>query len=190
MDVRSSWATLLVAGLATLVVLPQGRAQESSPAGQTFPDTVWNCSGWHTIVDGDSCWTIQQKYNITAAQFLQWNPSVSADCKTNFWLKYSYCVRVGAPGPTMAGIAANCNKWHTVGDGDSCWSIEQKYQITADRFFKWNPAVSTDCVTNFWPKYSYCVCYASSNNLTLLLLSFLCFFHNSIDFSCRFPSIV
>jgi hypothetical protein len=163
MEPRSTWNTILTAGLGALLVgAGPAMSQETSPAGPTFPDTAWDCSGWHTVVDGDSCWSLEQKYNITATQFLTWNPSVSEDCVTNFWLKNSYCVRVGAPGPTMPDIAVNCNKWHTVGDGDSCWSIEQKYNITADQFFKWNPAVSTDCVSNFWPKYSYCVSWPSS----------------------------
>lgn len=132
-------------------------AQETSPAGPTFPGTAWDCSGWHTVVSGDSCWSIQQEYGITLAQFLSWNPSVSEDCAINFWATYSYCVRVGAPGPTMPGIASNCNKWHTVVSGDGCWSIQQQYAITAEQFLAWNPAVSSDCTTNFWPDYSYCV---------------------------------
>jgi LysM repeat protein len=146
-----------MAALGMLLLLPGVRAQESSPAGSTFPDTAWDCSGWHTVIKGDSCPEIEKKYNITSKEFLGWNPSVSKDCKTNFKEKYSYCVRVGAPGPTQKGIAANCDKWHTVKEGDDCKSIEKKYKITADQFFKWNPAVSKDCVKNFWVKYSYCV---------------------------------
>jgi hypothetical protein len=150
---------VLVATLGSLLVLPSHvGAQENSPSGQTFPNDAWDCSGWHTVKSGDSCSSIEKKYNITNADFLRWNPSVSKDCKTNFKPNYSYCVRVGAPAPTMEGIAANCNKWHTVGDGDDCVVVEKKYNITADQFFKWNPAVSKDCVKNFWAKYSYCVC--------------------------------
>ncbi|KAH6838559.1 hypothetical protein B0I37DRAFT_409109 [Chaetomium sp. MPI-CAGE-AT-0009] len=149
---------MLWASLGSLLVLPkQVAAQETSPGGDTFPDTAWNCSGWHTVVSGDDCSTVQKQYNITADKFFEWNPSVSEDCLTNFWLKNSYCVRVGAPGPTMDGIAPNCNKWHTVVEGDDCSTIEKQYDITADQFFEWNPAVSKDCITNFWLKSSYCV---------------------------------
>jgi hypothetical protein len=29
--------------------------------------------------------------------------------------------------------------------------------ITLDQFYSWNPAVSKDCVTNFWLGQAYCV---------------------------------
>ncbi|ROW16958.1 hypothetical protein VPNG_01098 [Cytospora leucostoma] len=60
-------------------------------------------------------------------------------------------------GPTLTGIAANCDAYHTVVSGDTCYSIEQLYDITSDEFLEWNPAVSSDCLTNFWSGYSYCV---------------------------------
>jgi len=62
-----------------------------------------------------------------------------------------------APGPTQPGTAANCNKWHIVKKGDDCSKIETLYDITHTRFLIWNPAVSQDCITNFWPDYAYCV---------------------------------
>ena len=154
----SKWGLMmLLAALGTQLVLRGVEAQDTSPAGSTLPNIAWDCSGWHMVVKGDSCSTIEKKYNITSAEFLGWNPSVSKGCTANFKEKYSYCVRVGAPGPTVKGIAANCDKWHTVKDGDGCQSLERNYHITAEQFFKWNPAVSKDCKTNFWLKYSYCV---------------------------------
>jgi hypothetical protein len=72
-------------------------AQDSSPTGPTFPNTAANCVGWHTVVDGDGgCWGVEQKYGISHADFILWNPDVSEDCGTNFWLGNSYCVKVGA----------------------------------------------------------------------------------------------
>jgi LysM domain len=59
--------------------------------------------------------------------------------------------------PTHPGIAANCNAWHTVKSGDSCWLIETTYAISHTNFIQWNPAVSNDCSTNFWVGYAYCV---------------------------------
>ncbi|KAJ4165703.1 hypothetical protein LMH87_007324 [Akanthomyces muscarius] len=62
-------------------------------------------------------------------------------------------------GPTMPNIVSNCNAFHTVkeGSGDSCYTISQKYKISLDNFYKWNPDVKDDCATNFWVGYSYCV---------------------------------
>jgi len=62
-----------------------------------------------------------------------------------------------APGPTHAGIAANCNKFHLANQGDDCSKIEAQYKISHAQFISWNPAVSSDCLTNFWGGYAYCV---------------------------------
>lgn len=48
------------------------------------------------ISAGDSCETIEAKFGITAAEFLAWNPAVSADCETNFWVDEAYCVGVSS----------------------------------------------------------------------------------------------
>lgn len=152
--VAAAWAVFMGYQYTRLGV----QAQDTSPSGSTMDGIAWNCSGWHTVGADDTCYSIEQEYNITAAEFLEWNPAVSSDCATNFWTDYSYCVRVGAPGPTMKGIAANCDAWVTVVSGeDTCYSIQQEYNITAAEFLDWNPAVSSDCATNFWTNYSYCV---------------------------------
>lgn len=62
-----------------------------------------------------------------------------------------------APGPTQPNTAANCNKWYLVKAGDGCGTAEAAGGITADQFFKWNPDVSRDCVTNFTAGYAYCI---------------------------------
>ncbi|KFX89378.1 hypothetical protein V490_07063 [Pseudogymnoascus sp. VKM F-3557] len=73
-------------------------------------------------------------------------------------VKYAVAQESSPSGSTMPGIAWNCNAWHTVVGGvDNCYSIEQQYSITAEQFLEWNPAVSSDCITNFWADYSYCV---------------------------------
>lgn len=71
-------------------------AQDGSPTGPTHPNIAKNCNAFHTIVDGDGCWSLENKYAISHADFIKWNPDVSDDCLTNFWLGSSYCVGVGA----------------------------------------------------------------------------------------------
>ncbi|KAL3295352.1 carbohydrate-binding module family 50 protein [Colletotrichum asianum] len=78
------------------VLLRTVGAQDSTPGGPTHPNIAPNCNAFHTVVDGDGCWSIQQKYGISAEDFLAWNPDVSEDCLTNFWLGNAYCVGVGA----------------------------------------------------------------------------------------------
>ncbi|KAK4143163.1 uncharacterized protein C8A04DRAFT_29180 [Dichotomopilus funicola] len=154
---RAMMATFISALLLLLILPGPVAAQETSPGGKTFSNDAWDCSGWHTVKSGETCKSVEKKYNITNTDFLHWNPSVSKDCKTNWKAEYSYCVRVGAPTETVKGIAANCNKWHVVAKGDDCPSVEKKYKITSAEFLKWNPAVDKKCTKNFWVKYSYCV---------------------------------
>lgn len=72
-------------------------AQETSPSGPTMSGTAPNCVSWYTVKSGDSCTSVQEKFKITADQFFTWNPAVSRDCTTNFWVGESYCVWIGKP---------------------------------------------------------------------------------------------
>jgi LysM repeat protein len=156
------------------------RAQTAStPPGPTFTGSPANCNKWYVIASGDTCGSVEAKFGITHAQFISWNPAVSNDCVTNFWLGQAYCVGLGQsapsttttttstttraagsstpPGPTFTGSPAKCNSWYLIVDGDTCGSVEAKFGITHQEFLAWNPAVSSDCTTNFWLGQAYCV---------------------------------
>ena len=116
---------------------------------------------------------------ISLAQFLAWNPAVSFDCSTNYWLGEAYCVGVASqstpttttktttrvptmtkptpPAPTMSGSPDTCNKWAVVTDGVSCTDMASQAGISLSQFLAWNPAVSSDCRTNYWLGEAYCV---------------------------------
>ncbi|RMZ83680.1 hypothetical protein DV738_g1034, partial [Chaetothyriales sp. CBS 135597] len=134
---------------------------------------------------GQTCQEILDSWELTIAQFYEWNPSVGSDC-SGMWAGYQYCVRTEdyveptpttasttisatattsptAPGPTQDGQPSDCDKWHLVQSGDDCSVIYDTYGITQDEFLEWNPAVSEDCLTGFWASYAYCVGVASSN---------------------------
>ncbi|KAK0625192.1 hypothetical protein B0T17DRAFT_265090 [Bombardia bombarda] len=150
----------------------------TSPTGPQQTGTISACNKWYNIASGDSCASVETAFGITHAQFLLWNPAVSADCSQNFWLGYTYCVGVSSgsvssttttsassatgaqstPGaPTMSGIPCNCNKYYIVVSGDSCPTVEAQFGITHAQFLAWNPTVSSDCATNFWTGEAYCV---------------------------------
>ncbi|KAF4334528.1 carbohydrate-binding module family 50 [Fusarium beomiforme] len=59
--------------------------------------------------------------------------------------------------PVHLGQPSNCIAWHTVEKSDDCESVPKKYYISKQEFLAWNPAVSKDCLANFWLKYAYCV---------------------------------
>ena len=55
-----------------------------------------DCNKWSLVTDGLTCTELATQAGITLAQFLAWNPAVSSDCVTNYWLGEAYCVGVGA----------------------------------------------------------------------------------------------
>lgn len=60
---------------------------------QPMPGTINTCKTWHLAASGDGCWSIEQEYGITTAQFNAWNPKVGSDC-ANLWLGYYVCVGI------------------------------------------------------------------------------------------------
>ncbi|WYZ42085.1 hypothetical protein EsH8_V_000980 [Colletotrichum jinshuiense] len=184
---RHRLVVIMMMGLKTLflVVAAAGLVQAqtaSTPPGPTFTGSPSTCNKWYVIADGDNCGTVEAKFGITHTQFIAWNPAVSNDCLTNFWLGQAYCVGLGTaasttttttttsssastslpgattpPGPTFTGSPSNCNRWYLIVDGDNCGTVEAKFGITHAQFIAWNPAVSDDCVTNFWLGQAYCV---------------------------------
>ena len=68
---------------------------EAHPSHPTLPGTAPNCNKWYTAKKDDDCSTVQRDYGISADDFFRWNPSVSKDCKKNFWVDTSYCVGLG-----------------------------------------------------------------------------------------------
>ncbi|KAF4534766.1 LysM domain-containing protein [Lasiodiplodia theobromae] len=151
------------------------------PPGPTHTGQPADCDEWHVVVKGDSCQSVADEAGISLAQFLAWNPAVSSDCVDNFWLDSAYCVGVASDGddptttvptttappptttaptpgaPTHTGQPANCDEWHIVVEGDTCASVAAEAGISLTQFLAWNPAVSSDCVDNFWLDSAYCV---------------------------------
>jgi LysM repeat protein len=59
------------------------------------------------------------------------------------------------PSPTQTGIASDCNSYHLVVSGDTCWSISNNAEIDLDTFYELNPAVSDGC-SDLWLDYYVC----------------------------------
>ncbi|RNJ56991.1 hypothetical protein D7B24_006514 [Verticillium nonalfalfae] len=141
-----------------------------------------DCDTWHVVSSGDSCQSVADDAGISRDQFHDWNPAVGRDCSINFWLNQAYCVGVSGdmggistetssakssvtprpskprpPGPTHTGQPNDCDEWDVVEPGDTCGSLAESNDISLSQFFEWNPAVSHDCVANFWIGQSYCV---------------------------------
>lgn len=181
-----TWHSFLVSGLVAGLAVQHAQAQTAStPPGPTFTGSPANCNKWYKLGAGDKdCSVVEAKFGITHETFIKWNPAVSNDCLTNFWAGQAYCVGVSstaAPsttttktssrtsttslagastpaGPTFTGSPSNCNRWYVLAKGDdNCSIVEAKFGITHEQFIKWNPAVSEDCLNNFWAGQAYCV---------------------------------
>lgn len=129
----------------------------STPTGPspTQSGIASDCVTYYQAQSGDSCWSIvNKKYTyLTQDQFIDWNPAAGSSC--TLWADYYYCVATKGAQP-MPKTADNCVSWHLVGDGDTCYTIEQQYSITADQFNAWNPMVGADCAS-LWLGYYVCV---------------------------------
>jgi hypothetical protein len=126
-------------------------------------------------VSGDTCDIIASKHGdtFTFADFLRWNPAVGSAC-SGLWADYWYCVAVPGTGttpgpgpttttqptgptPTQDGIAADCQRYHLAGSGDSCQRIVDQYgTFSLADFYGWNPAVGNTC-SGLWAGYYYCI---------------------------------
>ncbi|RYP31504.1 hypothetical protein DL767_005727 [Monosporascus sp. MG133] len=52
-----------------------------------------SCKSFHFVQSGQTCQTITQRYGITQANFVKWNPAVKSDC-TGMWANAYVCVAV------------------------------------------------------------------------------------------------
>ncbi|EGY17220.1 LysM domain-containing protein [Verticillium dahliae VdLs.17] len=171
-----------VPGTPTTTTAPATTTKPSN--GITTPQPiqdgmVGNCNKFHYISEGDRCQDILSYQKITLADFFKWNPAVKSDC-SGLWSKTNACVGVvgqapavtttttkpatpttpsngiTTPQPIQAGMVGNCNKFHYISEGDRCQDILSYQKITQADFFKWNPAVKSDC-SGLWSKTHACV---------------------------------
>ncbi|CAK7219745.1 hypothetical protein SBRCBS47491_003954 [Sporothrix bragantina] len=148
------------------VCIAGGSGVVSSIPSPLQPGTEDDCTGYHLIVAGDQCGTIESNAGITSAQFLAWNTGVNADC-TNIEVGYYVCIAGGTnavstvPSPLMPGTEDDCTGYHLIASGDQCGTIESNAGITSAQFLAWNTGVNADC-TNI--QVGYYVCIAGGTN--------------------------
>ncbi|KAK4210390.1 hypothetical protein QBC37DRAFT_292564 [Rhypophila decipiens] len=165
-----------------------GRRYEQDPLtgptdkGVEFPvrdGAIESCLQWGDVPSDWVCDDVLFYFELTIAQFYEYNPEVGADC-SGLWTEMAYCIRdanytspsitttssaasttttstTGPPGPTHTGQPPSCNKWHVVVADDTCSTVATEYGLTTSQFLALNPAVSADCSTNFWLGSAYCV---------------------------------
>ncbi|EKV15529.1 hypothetical protein PDIG_25220 [Penicillium digitatum PHI26] len=164
----------------TSIVSTSSSSSTSAPHQPQQTGTAANCDQFYLVQIGDSCGKIEAQFDISASEFLGWNPSINSDC-SNILAGYFYCVDVpgstipvtttvpGAtttftdgittPTPTQIGMTDKCNKFDLVQSGDSCEAIAAKYNIPLSTFYAWNPAVGSSCADL---DLGYYVCVATT----------------------------
>lgn len=123
---------------------------EKSPFADTdeddaedVPATMLSTSNaYHTVVAGETLYSISKKYNVSLDQLRQWNTLPDNS------LKLGQELRVKAPAakaasslvPASATPAANnnANTYHSVASGESMYQISRKYGVTIKDIMEWN----------------------------------------------------
>ncbi|KAK2938794.1 LysM domain [Fusarium oxysporum f. sp. vasinfectum] len=150
------------------------------PEGPTDPGITSKCTYYDTwFEDGIDCDLWLSDWNITPEQFTQYNPTVGDNC-SGIKEGHSYCVEVNhgqpeepevtstkvsepkpteepKPSPTQDGLIESCTSFYKAKKGDTCPKIIAEYgTFDFDTFFKWNPAIESDC-SGIWANTWYCV---------------------------------
>ncbi|KAJ4269754.1 hypothetical protein NW762_001422 [Fusarium torreyae] len=134
---------------------------------------VSNCNKFHPVKSTTTCQGIVDYNKITMAEFLKWNTGISSNCNNLALGTYACAGVIGGsasssssttttvggvstPTPTQAGMVKGCTKFHYVRDTTTCQGILDYEKITIKQFYKWNPAVKSDC-SGLWTQTYACV---------------------------------
>ncbi|PWY70846.1 hypothetical protein BO94DRAFT_609132 [Aspergillus sclerotioniger CBS 115572] len=163
--------------------LGQAAAYLVTPPGTPAPGSTEDCSYWIAYIEHATCELIEEVYQITAAQFEEWNPivtEVGSGCEMLPGLYY--CVQIDfiypsttvaasspaattttsaasssdTPLPIQTGMVSDCDEFHLVVSGDDCASIASDFGISLADFYAWNPAVGDTCAS-LWVDDYVCV---------------------------------
>lgn len=94
--------SIITHGLLAGTVVASATGNVRRQDGPVDPGTAADCTYWETALDTSyTCAYYQDSWGISAADFLDWNPGVGADC-SGIKVGNAYCVEVnyGQPRPT------------------------------------------------------------------------------------------
>ncbi|KAF5366511.1 hypothetical protein D9757_012173 [Collybiopsis confluens] len=94
-----------------------------------------SCQALYTVVSGDVCINIAEKFNVTTAALLSANPTVDANCD-NLGVGQQLCI---------PSVPSNCSSQFEVHVGDVCIDIATEYNITIAQLEAANPQIDSAC---------------------------------------------
>jgi hypothetical protein len=157
-----------------VVTTPPGPTQTGIPSG---------CDAWVLQTPGLFCADLAAEAGISLSLFYELNPAVNAtgECQ-ELIAGDAYCVgtsdgtgtggagptsasgETAPPGPTQAGIPADCNKWELQTPNVFCAGLAENAGIPLDLFYVLNPAVNaTGECADLIAGDAYCVGTASGD---------------------------
>ncbi|KAI1448974.1 carbohydrate-binding module family 50 protein [Annulohypoxylon stygium] len=162
-------------------------APEPTPPDYTLPirdGAIETCTEFADVPEDWQCTDVLANYELTIAQFYEYNPAVGSDCG-NLWPNMAYCIRAPGytdpsattsgpsgtatptststpgPSPTQSGNAvAKCNKYAQAEKGDLCTNFAERNNVSLQQLYTWNTLLKSDgsgCASNLWGGYWYCV---------------------------------
>jgi LysM repeat protein len=115
------------------------------------------CAQTYTVQTGDGCYLILQKYNMTQAQLVSYNPSLNIAC--NITAGQVLCVSgiasaslapfnssTSSPSayPSHTGLPG-CIQNYIVKGNDTCYTVWTHFNITESILLSYNPSLDSNC---------------------------------------------
>lgn len=118
---------------STVSVLPRGKVSNAP-----------TCPAKYTVKRGDTCFSIASSYFLTVSQLESRNPGLN--CHKGFiYPGQQFCVP----------LKSKCSKTHTVKQGEYCFLIAQKYQMSVAQLEAKNSGLN--CQKAIYPGQVFCV---------------------------------
>jgi hypothetical protein len=111
------------------LVVGTNYCRSTYPGGRDFGIPGWSNS--------------EPDHNLSTATSTQPASGASTDVSTKTSGKTG--TTATRPSPVQTGVSEFCTKFHKVEKGDTCYDIANDSKITLSTFYKWNPAVKSDC---------------------------------------------
>jgi membrane-bound lytic murein transglycosylase D len=94
----------------------------------------------HIVTNGESFWTISQRYRVTTRQLAAWNGMAPGDTLSVGKKLVVWSNAEVAPRTSPAGAQANTTRKlnYTVRNGDSLYLIAQRFRVSVNQLVRWN----------------------------------------------------
>ncbi|KAA3602176.1 MAG: LysM peptidoglycan-binding domain-containing protein [Calditrichaeota bacterium] len=115
----------------------------SKKSNSSYTKKEPNFQGTHKVENGESLWLIARKYETTVNQIKSWNNLRNNSIKPGQQLKIGNGKKSSSNSPSQNYSLENA-KTHKVRNGESLWTISQKYGVSINQIKSWNGLSSSN----------------------------------------------